>query len=262
MRRAYDTASTRYAQYIAPTFRPGALRVLSLARPNTDDLHIDLATGSGILPALADERRMATCIWPWRAAVDLSGEMLRIARRAAPTTRLVQGDLERLPLRTDVADLLTLCFALHHLPAPRTALVEFRRVLRPRGRLVIAAWGDELGPLWRAFDEWFEAAGLGESHGPQQSDRPLNTVEALREALLEAGFQRVDVTCERPPIVFPTLSDFWEWRVSFPATHRAIVVQAPAERARLKLDCLARLRPLVGEHEVRADQAVLFAHAR
>jgi SAM-dependent methyltransferase len=262
MRRAYDHAADRYAQFIAPTFRPVALRVLALARPNTDDLHIDLATGSGLLPATADERRVVNCIYPWRAALDQSAEMLQQARRNSPSTRLIQGDLERLPIRTDVADLLTLTFALHHLPAPRRALAEFRRVLKPRGRLVLAAWGDELSPLWHAFDAWFEAAGLGESRRPQQGGQPLNTVESLRGGLAEAGFGQIEISQEHPPISFPSLAEFWEWRVSFPATHRVIGALSPTERARLQAECLAALQPLVGAGGVPADQSVLFAHAR
>src|SRR5581483_4968319 len=202
-------AADRYAAYIAPTFRPVALRVLALARPMTDDLHIDLATGSGLLPATADERRVVNCIAPWRAALDQSGAMLRRAHLASPSTRLIQGDLERLPLRTGIADLLTLSFALHHLPAPRRALAECRRVLKPRGRLVLAAWGDQLSPLWQAFDAWFESAGLGESRHPQQADQPLNTVDSLRAALIEAGFDQVEITEEFPPLVFPSMAEFW-----------------------------------------------------
>jgi SAM-dependent methyltransferase len=261
MRGAYDRAATRYAEYIALTFRPIALRVLSLARPNTDDLHVDLATGTGLLPALADERRMMTCIPPWRAALDQSNEMLRLTRRASPPTRLIQGDLEQLPLRSDLADLLTLSLALHHLPDPRRALAECRRVLRRRGRLVLAAWGDELSPLWRAFDTWYEAAGLGESRRPRQSDQPLDTPEAMRAALREAGFGSVEVSRELPPLAFPTLADFWEWRVSFPAPHRVFSALPPDERARLKADSLRALRPLAGDGEVRADMAVLFVLA-
>jgi SAM-dependent methyltransferase len=262
MRGSYDRAASRYAEYIAPTFRPIALRVLSLARPNSDDLHVDLATGTGLVPALADERRMMTCIPPWRAALDQSTQMLWLARRASPPTRLLQGDLERLPLRTDVANLLTLALALHHLPDPRRALAECRRVLRPRGRLVVAAWGDELSPLWQAFDRWFEGAGLGESTGPHQSGRPMNSVVTMRDALSEAGFEHAEIVREHPPLAFPTLADFWEWRVSFPAPHRIVSALPPEERARLKADCLATIRPLAGDGEVRADQAVLFVLAR
>lgn len=262
MRGAYDDAATRYAQYIAPSFTPIARRLVALARPQTDELHLDLATGTGLVPALIDGRRMATCIIPWRAALDLSLEMLRAARQVAPSTRVAQADLEYLPIRSETADLLTLCLALHHLPSPARALVELRRVLRPRGRLVLAAWGDELSSLWRAFDAWFERAGLGESRSVQQSDLPLDTPERLRAALLDvAGFGSAEVFRERPPLRFPSLADFWEWRISFPATRRALSALAPAEQVRLRADALAALAELAGPGEVVADQAVLFAVA-
>src|SRR5918999_1259207 len=161
IRDAYNVAAPRYEQFIMPTFAPIGRRILALARPNTDDLHVDLATGTGLVPALADDRRMMTCIPPWRVALDFSRSMLRAARQAARSTRLVQGDLDHLPFRDASVDLLTLSLALHHLPTPRYALPELRRVLRPRGRLVLAAWADELSPLWQAFDRWFKRAGLG-----------------------------------------------------------------------------------------------------
>jgi ubiquinone/menaquinone biosynthesis C-methylase UbiE len=262
VRGAYDLAAPRYQQFIMPTFVPIGRRILALARPNTDDLHVDLATGTGLVPTLADERRMMTCIPPWRVAMDFSASMLRAARQTALSTRLVQGDLDRLPFRGASIDLLTLSLALHHLPTPRYALPELRRVLRPRGRLVLAAWGDELSPLWQAFDDWFERAGLGEARSVRRSDLPIDTPDRLHSALLEVGgFRAAEVTREHPPIAFPSLGDFWEWRVSFPATYQALLTVNPAHRERLRDDCLAALRPLT-DGEIRADQAVLFAVAR
>jgi SAM-dependent methyltransferase len=245
-----------------PTFLPIGRRVLALARPNTDDLHVDLATGTGLIPALADARRMMTCIPPWRVAMDFSASMLRAARQAARSTRLVQGDLDRLPFRDASIDLLTLSLALHHLPTPRDALPELRRVLHPRGRLVLAAWGDELSPLWQAFDRWFERAGLGEVRSARERDLPIDTPDRLRSALLAVGgFRTAEVTREHPPLAFRSLDDFWEWRVSFPATYQALSAIEPADHERLRDDCLAALSPLV-RGEIRADQAVLFAVAR
>jgi hypothetical protein len=58
------------------------------------------------------------------------------------------------------------------------------------------------------------------------------------------------------------VDDFWEWRVSFPAPHRVFGALPPAERASLKADSLAALRPLAGGGEVRADTPVLFVLAR
>ncbi len=195
--------------------------------------------------------------------MDLSGSMLRAARQVAPSTRLVQGDLDRLPFKDGAIDLITLSLALHHLPTPRHALPELRRLLRPGGRLVLAAWGDELSPVWQAFDGWFERAGLGKPRTINPTDLEIDTVERLRAALLDVGgFTSAEVTRERPPIVFPSLEDFWEWRVSFAPTNRALSAVDPNGRESLRADCLATLRHQFGVGEVRADQAVLFAVAR
>jgi ubiquinone/menaquinone biosynthesis C-methylase UbiE len=263
LRSEYDGAAPRYQQFIAPTFVPIGRRVVALARPNTDDVHLDLATGTGLIPALTDDRRIMSCIAPWRVALDFSSSMLRAARKAAPSTHLVQGDLDHLPFKDGSIDLLTLSLALHHLPTPRYALPELRRLLHPRGRLVLAAWGDELSPAWQAFDGWFEQAGLGQRTSPDSTDLPIDTVDRLRAALLGVGgFSAAEVSRDRPSIVFPTLEDFWEWRVSFAPTNRALSAVAPTDRERLRADCLATLRPQFGHGEVRADQAVLFAVAR
>jgi ubiquinone/menaquinone biosynthesis C-methylase UbiE len=263
VRADYDLAARRYRERIAPTFEPIARKLLYLARPNTDDVHVDLATGTGLVPAVADDRRMMTCIPPWRAAMDFSGSMLRQAREAARSTRLVQGDLDHLPFRTGGLDLVTLSLALHHLPTPRFALMELRRVLRPRGRAVLAAWSDERSVLWRAFDDWFERAGLGIIRAEDDPDLPIDTSERLRSALLGiGGFGTAEVTRACPPLVFESLGDFWEWRISFPATYRALRAVDDAPRERLRADCLRTLSPLVAGGTVRADQPVLFALAR
>jgi ubiquinone/menaquinone biosynthesis C-methylase UbiE len=265
VRGQYDLAAPRYRQHIMPTFAPIARRILALARPNTDDLHLDLATGAGLVPATADDRRWLTCIPPWRVGMDVSRSMLAAARVASPPTKLVQGDLDHLPFRDGSIDLVTLSLALHHLPTPRHALTEIRRVIHPRGRVVLAAWANERSPLWQAFDAWFERAGLGRVRSGRPKDLEIGTVDRLRAALLEVGgFGTAEVTREIPEIRVPSLDAFWEWRISFPATYAALMAVEPAERDRLRADCLAALRPLVdlSTGDLRADQAVLFARAR
>jgi ubiquinone/menaquinone biosynthesis C-methylase UbiE len=262
VRGAYDLAAPRYRQFVMPTFVPVARRILALARPNTDDLHLDLATGTGLVPAVADDRRWLTCIPPWRVGMDCSRSMLGAARVASPPTKLVQGDLDHLPFRNESIDLVTLSLALHHLPTPRHAIKEMRRIVRPRGRVVVAAWADELSPLWQAFDRWFERAGLVQVRSGRPEDLEIDTTDRLRSALRDvAGFGTVEVSRELPEIRFPSLEAFWEWRISFPATYESLMAVSPPERDRLRADCLAALRPLVSG-DVCADQAVLFAVAR
>ena len=265
MRAAYDGAASGYDDRIRPTFEPIARAVIELANPAPHERHLDLATGSGLVLRLLDRHRDdPSHPTPTRSiGVDLSAEMLGRARLASSRAAFVQADLEQLPFRTAVADVVTLALALHHLPSPQAALVEARRTLRPGGRLAIAAWAGETSPLWQAFDRWFEAARLGPSRPTQQSDSPLDRPELLRLALLEAGFSRATVTVGRFSPALATLEAFWEWRTSFAATQRALAARSPRERAAHRVDCLATLssRGMPDPRAGGADQDVMLAHA-
>jgi hypothetical protein len=131
--------------------------------------------------------------------------------------------------------------------------------------VVGSSWrpGDELSPLWQAFDAWFDLEGLAPAPSRCPADLAINTVASLRAALIEVGgFRSVEVTRERPPIRFPSLADFWEWRVSFPATFQALAAVDPTRLATMRAECVALLEPIIAGGEVCADQDVLFAMAR
>ena len=73
--------------------------------------------------------------------VDLSRGMLREAReqarRAGLDVRLCRGDALRLPIADASVDRVMANHMLYHVPDPRRALAEMRRVLREEGRVVI-----------------------------------------------------------------------------------------------------------------------------
>jgi SAM-dependent methyltransferase len=257
MRGAYDATGRRYARYIVPMFAPIASRVVELAGPGDEEWHLDLATGSGALLRAAGN---ASC--RQRAlGVDLSGEMLRLARVSAPWTKLVQADLERLPLENSCIDVATLAFALHHLPDPYAALREIGRVLRRGGRLALAAWDDRHGPLWQLFDDWFERSGIGTSRPTQQSERPVDSLDRLTEGLAQAGLS-VSVAESRPTLFrFSGLSAYWDWRVSFPATYRAVTARDSAMMARLREQFIGWAASQIGDDAVADDRNVLYALA-
>jgi demethylmenaquinone methyltransferase/2-methoxy-6-polyprenyl-1,4-benzoquinol methylase len=94
---------------------------------------LDVATGTGQVA------RAAARVLGGPAGViglDPSVGMLRQARRvhAGP---LVQGRAEAIPLRADTFDMLSMGFALRHVTTLETAFAEYRRVLKPGGRLVM-----------------------------------------------------------------------------------------------------------------------------
>ncbi len=70
--------------------------------------------------------------------VDRSPEMLARARLRVPGAAFVAGDLDRLPVAGQSADLVVCALALVHVAALGPVLAEFGRVLRPHGQLVVS----------------------------------------------------------------------------------------------------------------------------
>jgi len=70
--------------------------------------------------------------------VDASPDMLDHARKRLPATDFRVGELTRLPVADDSADLVTCGLALTHVPSLDPVFAEFARVLRPGGHVVIA----------------------------------------------------------------------------------------------------------------------------
>ncbi len=70
--------------------------------------------------------------------VDSSPDMLAYARRRVPDGEFHVGELDRLPLPDEAADVIVCALALVHVPRLEPVLAEFARVLRPGGDLVIS----------------------------------------------------------------------------------------------------------------------------
>lgn len=77
--------------------------------------------------------------------LDLSKKMLEIAdSRLAEKATLVQGDAETLPFADCTFDTVLCCDSFHHYPNPQQAIIEFCRVIKPNGRLLISDY-------WKPF---------------------------------------------------------------------------------------------------------------
>lgn len=100
--------------------------------PGEVDAALDLGCGTGFF--LADVRRHA------RRAVglDISFDMLALARKELPDTYTAQGDAENLPFRDGVFDVVFCKGSLHHTRDHGRFLEGCRRVLKPGGILVLS----------------------------------------------------------------------------------------------------------------------------
>jgi demethylmenaquinone methyltransferase/2-methoxy-6-polyprenyl-1,4-benzoquinol methylase len=95
---------------------------------------LDVATGTGLLARGAARIVGAS---GRVIGVDPSRGMLAEARKALPSAPLVQGRAEALPFRNGEFDMLSMCFALRHVPDLDVAFREYWRVLRPGGRALV-----------------------------------------------------------------------------------------------------------------------------
>ena len=77
--------------------------------------------------------------------LDFSLEMLLRAGHG----RFAAGDAIQLPLADASVDGVTIAFGLRNLPEPGQGLLEFRRVLRPGGRLVVCEFSTPVVPVLR-----------------------------------------------------------------------------------------------------------------
>jgi demethylmenaquinone methyltransferase/2-methoxy-6-polyprenyl-1,4-benzoquinol methylase len=94
---------------------------------------LDVATGTGQVA-----RAAARILGGPRGVVGLDPSigMLREARKVHGGP-LVLGRAEAIPLRDDTFDMLSMGFALRHVATLETAFAEYRRVLKPGGRLLL-----------------------------------------------------------------------------------------------------------------------------
>ncbi|WP_139556089.1 class I SAM-dependent methyltransferase [Methylotetracoccus oryzae] len=95
---------------------------------------VDVAAGTGITAraaaAIVGAPGLITCIEP-------SLGMLRESERQLPEAQHLQAGADALPLPDAGCDFLSMGFALRHVENLETAFREFRRVLKPGGRLLI-----------------------------------------------------------------------------------------------------------------------------
>jgi demethylmenaquinone methyltransferase / 2-methoxy-6-polyprenyl-1,4-benzoquinol methylase len=148
----YDLANTVFSLGQDKGWRLAAARATRLA---AGEAAVDVACGTGALTRELGAMAPGALV----AGVDFSQEMLKRARaggeaEGAPPDahhpgRYVAGDALQLPLADASVDVVTIAFGLRNLPEPGRGLLEFRRVLRPGGRLVVCEFSQPVVPVFR-----------------------------------------------------------------------------------------------------------------
>jgi demethylmenaquinone methyltransferase/2-methoxy-6-polyprenyl-1,4-benzoquinol methylase len=154
--RRYDTLNHLLSAGLDRRWRRRAIQALELSGR---ERVLDMCTGTGDLAIEAvttpDGRAMDV------VGIDFSSEMLRLARGKirtaglADSIRLARGDATRMPVPDAAFDAATVAFGIRNVLDPEGACHEFRRALKPGGRLAILEFGSPQFPVLRAVYLWY-----------------------------------------------------------------------------------------------------------
>jgi SAM-dependent methyltransferase len=171
--------------------------VLGLAGLAGTETVADIGCGNGgYLAGLASQGHAGRVI-----GVDLSPGMLAAAKAAAPGASLAVGDAAALPLADAVAHVTLAPHMLYHVPDPRAAVAELRRVTRRGGQLLVVLNGpDHLAELRELMLVTAAAAGhpSAEIVAEYAASYGVVTLDAGAELLAQvfSSVQRHDFSAE------------------------------------------------------------------
>src|SRR5574341_237441 len=210
----YDSPPLRF-------FRISAERLVQLADLQPGQRVLDIATGTG-LAAIASARAVGST--GLVVGVDLAGEMLAKARKnitdaGLQNIELYQLDAERLSWPDATFDAATAALCIFLMPDPPAALNEWRRVLKPGGKMAVSVFGDD---AFQPFSDQYVA--LLRKHGvPFRSERrPFATQrithpDQCADLLRNAGFEEVQTFSEQAGYHLASAEEWWEivWNSGF-----------------------------------------------
>ncbi len=168
---------------------------------------LDVACGTGVVPRAA----AATGVRLDRiTGLDMTPGMLAVAARVAGDTgaEWLEGDATAMPFEDAAFDVLTCQQGLQFFPDRAAGAREFRRVLAPGGRALVACWTTLADQ--RAHHAYMEAIAPLEPDLARVGAAPFGfgDAAALTALLKDAGFARVDVVRVEHVARFASASEF------------------------------------------------------
>jgi len=182
---SFDRVADLYeaSRYIPPDCLQAAARILVEADERTSGApFLDAGVGTGrFARALVVEGVRVI-------GVDVSMQMLRLARGASPALPLIRADLRALPFPAASFGGALIVHVLHLIADWERVVGEVRRVLRPGGSLFV---GSEGGKQFRSRALYFQVA---EERGLTRPRLGAQSFEAILEHLAETGAEltRID----------------------------------------------------------------------
>lgn len=236
-REAWEVRATPYAASLTDLTRGAAPALLDGASVTTGSALLDVATGPGVVAAVAVQRGAVL------TAVDQSAAMVELARHALPGVRVEQAAVEQLPFDDAAFDAVTAGFLLNHLARPAVGVTEMVRVLRRGGRLAACVWDrPDANPALGLFGPVAQELGLATAAPPGPDSAQFAADHAFRALLSDVGLD--DVRVER--VAWQVEVEPGEWfdavAAATPRTGAVLARASRDERAALRERYVDRAR--------------------
>ena len=189
----------RWSRRLAPL-------LIDFAGVRDGDRVLDVGSGTGSLALeLAATRRVEV------VGIDPSAAFIEHARTRAAGQRVQfdVGDAQALPYEDASFDTCLALLVINHIPDPRRAASEMRRVTRAGGRTAAAVWDYGEGmTLLRAF--WDAAVALDPAAEPHhQRHMPCCGSGQLSTLWAECDLREIEETALVIPMEFPSFDALW-----------------------------------------------------
>ena len=176
-----------YERWLAgPLFRPWAETTLEEVALSPRDRVLDVACGTGIVARVAKQRLGDA---GYVVGIDISADMLAVARAVAPAIDWREGSAAALPLRErEQFDVVVCQQGLQFFTDKPAAAAQMRRALAKGGRLAVTTWrSDDEIPFFRQLRQ------VAERHVGAIDDQRYSFGDAapLEMLLQDAGFHKV-----------------------------------------------------------------------
>jgi len=185
----------------------------------------DVGAGTGTLAA-----RLMDAGWSVTGC-EPESSMRAVAARDHPRVPMVDGALPGLPFDDAVHDAVTANFVLNHVPDPRAAARELRRIAAPDAVLVATIWIVSPSWFWQSVSD--RAGLVAPAGGRLAPDKDFErTSEGFGRMLAAGGWRGVEVS-----------EHSWTWHAETEALWRSAVGGvASAGALYLSLDAAERTR--------------------
>lgn len=192
--------------FVPAIFAQWPSKILTVAEPEEGDNLLEVGCGTGVLV------REAVKLVGTSGSVtglDLSENMLSVARKICPTVAFQQGNAMELPFEDESFDVVVASFVLMFVADQALSVREMWRVLKPGGRLVISVWESlQENPAYADLVR-IAARRIGDAAGESLAwPFALGDKGKLSEICLSAGVTDIAVIPYMGRAKFPSVNGF------------------------------------------------------